>query len=169
MNNIRRQNEVSRVRVNRIITEYVQFKHPEIYAKAKEFYTKLDTLYPRKKDLRRTYEFQSFITGSKDNKYKYTRKSQDEISDNMLLEIQLMDKSAVPTVAPAVVPTVAPAVVPTVVPAVGAEITLPVVADEIIDEIIKSLSQDPDVSTCFDEILTDGETPLEMELTASGF
>ena len=210
MHNIRRQQESSRVRESRIITEYVQFKHPGIYAKAKALYTKLDMLYPGKKDLRRTYEFQSFISGSKENKYKYSRKSQHEISDNMLLdnmllEIQLMDKSAVPAVVPAVpavvpavpavvptVPAVVPAVpavvptVPAVVPAVPAvvpavpppavpaviiedvEITLPVVPDEIIDEIIKSLSQDPDINSFFDDIVIDGETPLEMELAALG-
>ena len=213
MHNIRRQKEACRVRLNRVISEYVEIKHPEIYAEAKKVYTKLDTLYPMKKDLRKTYEFCLFTSGLKDNKYKYTRKLQDDdmvglkdnkytrkLQDDMVLEIPLMDMSAVSTVVPAVVPTIAPAVapaIPTVVPAVvptvapavapaipavapavvadeiipdvGGEVTLPVVADEIIDEIIMNLRQDPDIGTFFDEILTDGETPLEEELTALGF
>ena len=215
MHNLKRQQEASQVRESRIVTAYVKFKHPEIYAKAKDVYTKLDTLYPQKKDLRRTYEFQTFITGTKDNKYKrYKRKSQDEsldnmcleLSDNMLLKIPLMDKSAVPAVAPAVVPVVVPTVdavvapavapavvpvvVPTVAPAVDAVVAptvvppvapavdalpmfpddmnaLPMLPDDMIDEIVRSLSQDPDITTFFDDIFD--ETPLESELTALGF
>ena len=177
MHNIRRRNETSRVRESRIINGYVLFKHPGIYAKAKDFYAKLDALYPAKKDLRKTYEYQAFITGLKDNKYKYERRSQDERLDTMVLEIPLLDKADIPTVVPdvapaiptvvpdvapaipTVVPDVAPAIptvvsdvapaiptvvpaIPTVVPDIGAEITLPVLPDEIINEIINDLSQD---------------------------
>ena len=117
MHNMRRRKEASRVRMNRVISGYVETKHPDIFAKAKAFYTKLDQIYPNKKDLRKTYEYCIFETGSKDNKYRYQRNFQ-EISDNMVLEIELMHTSATPTVAadspPAVIPpTVIP---PTVIP-----------------------------------------------------
>ena len=248
MHNIRRQKEVSRVRMNRIINGYIEIKHPEIYQKAKAFYTRLDMLYPKKKDLRKTYEYSLFTTGSKDNKYKYNRASQEEFSDKMVLEIPLMSTipavadiptdaptivadiptdaptivptvaadipTVVPTVAadiptdaptivadiptdaptivptvaadiPTVVPTVAadiPTVVPTVVadiptdapaiqtviPDIGAKITLPVIPDEIIDDIITELRLDPEICNIFDDILND-ETPLESELMALGF
>ena len=178
MHNLRRQKEVSRVRMNRIINGYIEIKHPEIYEEAKAFYSKLNMLYPKKKDLRKTYEYSLFATGSRDNKYKYNRASQEEISDKMVLEIPLMDMSGVPTVPPTVIPAIAadiptdapaiPTVAPTVIPDIGAELTLPVVPDNIIDGIITELRQDPEICNFFDDILND-ETPLESELTALGF
>ena len=217
---MRRQKEASRVRVNRIIADYVEMRYPNIYEEAKMLYTKLDMLYPGKKDLRKTYEFCLLATGSSDNKYRYMRKTQDAVSDKMVLEIPLMHTSTIPTVVPDIptvaptiptvvpdiptvaptiptvvpdiptvaptiptvvpdIPTVAPTIptvvpdIPTVAPAVipdiGAEITLPMVPDKIIDEIIMELRQDPEVCNFFDDILVDGETPLESELTALGF
>ena len=184
MHNMRRRKETSRIRMNRVINGYVEIKHPDIFAKAKTFYTRLDQLYPNKKDLRKTYEYCVFETGSKENKYKYQRNLQG-ISDNMVLEIELMDTSATPTVAadspPAVIPptvippaaippaVIPPAIAPTVIPDVGAEVTLPFVSNEIIDEIIEDLRKDPEINTFFDEILTTGETPLEEELATLGF
>ena len=184
-NNARRQQEVCNIRMNRIITEYVRSKHPEVYNEAKAVYTKLDMLYPTKKDLRKTYEFCVYTTGSKDNKYRYSRKLHHQVSDNFVLEIPLMhmsDAPATPTVAsdippavipPAVIPpaVIPPAVIPPVVipPDVGAEVTLPFLSNEIIDEIIEDLRNDPEINTFFDEILTTGQTPLEEELGTLGF
>ena len=202
MHNARRQQEVGNIRMNRIITEYVRSKHPEVYDEAKAVYTKLDMLYPTKKDLRKTYEFCVYTTGSKDNKYKYSRKLHHQVSDNFVLEIPLMDTSDAPTVAsdippavippadippavippavippadipPAVIPpaVIPPAVIPPAVipPDVGAEVTLPFLSNEIIDEIIEDLRNDPEINTFFDQILTTGETPLEEELATLGF
>ena len=192
MHNVRRRQEVQRVMENRVITEYVQFKHPRIYEKAKAFYTELKALYPQKKDVRRTYEFQTFITGVESKKYKYSNRlhrQHMEITDNMVLNIQLMDNFPVPAVVPpavpavvppavpAVVPPAVPAVVPPAVPAVpttvspmdtiieDTEITLPVVSDDIIDEIIEGLRQDPDINSIFDDIDIEDPTPLERELS----
>ena len=212
MHNLRRQNEASRVRMDRIISGYIKIKYPKAYEEAKAFYTRLDMLYPNKKDLRKTYEYSLFATGSEDNKYKYNRSRQEGISDKMVLEIPLMDTSDIPTVIPADIPTVAPAVIPAdiptvapavipadiptvapavipadiptvapavipadiptvapaVIPDIGAELTLPVLPDKIIDEIIAELSQDPEICNFFDDILND-EAPLESELMALGF
>ena len=175
MHNVRRQKEAFRVRENRIIAGYVQFKHPGIYNEAKAFYTKLSNLYPEKKDLRKTYEYQTFTTGLESTKYKYSRRSRrqhQEITDNMILQIQLMDKSAVPPTVPPAVPPAVPAVVPPAVSAIppidviieDAEITLPAVSDDIIDEIIEGLRQDPDISTIFDHIDIEDERNIEDEL-----
>ena len=105
--NIWRRMETARVRESRVITGYIEFKHPEVYNEAKEFYTELNKLYPYKKDLRRTNEFEWVKTGFPEVKTKkyYTRKTQygknkekkdnsktDEIVDNMKLIIPLMDR-----------------------------------------------------------------------------
>ena len=194
MHNIRRQREAHRVRMERIITGYIETRYPNIYEEAKKVYTKLDMLYPTKKDLRKTYEFCVCTSGSTDNKYKYMRKTQDAVSGKMLLEIPLMSTSTVPAVsaqtvvpnapavsaqtvvpnaptvsAPTVVPINAPTVSAPTVPDIGAEITLPFLDNEIVDEIIGDLRMDPEICTFFDNILTDGETPLETELSTSGF
>ena len=189
MHNVRRRQEASRVRENRIITEYVQIKHPGIYKNAKALYTRLDNLYPEKKDLRRTYEYQAFMTGLEPKKYKYSRQQHRAINDNMLLQIELMDNPAdvpaVPAVVPADVPAVVPPVVPADVPAVppvvsadvpavsaipdvtieDAEITLPAVSDEIVDEIIRGLrhvvpADVPAVSAIPDVTIEDAEITL---------
>ena len=105
--NIWRREETKRVRESRVITSYIEFKHPEVYNEAKEFYMELNKRYPNKKDLRRTNEFEWIKTGFPEVKTKkyYTRKTQygknkgkkdnsktDQIVDNMNLVIPLMDR-----------------------------------------------------------------------------
>ena len=103
--NIWRRLETARVRQNRVITGYIEFKHPAVYKEAEEFYAQLNTRYPNKKDLRRTNEFEwvkSGFTTVKTKKY-YPRKTPyekkkdnskpDEIVDNMELIIPLMGRA----------------------------------------------------------------------------
>ena len=61
--NIWRRMQTAKVRETRVITGYIEFKHPEVYKEAKEFYTELNNLYPGKKDLRKTNEFEWIKTG----------------------------------------------------------------------------------------------------------
>ena len=56
--NISRREESMRVREERVITGYVRYVHPEVYKEAYEFYSQLNKLYPEKKDLRRTNEYE---------------------------------------------------------------------------------------------------------------
>ena len=247
LHKLRRQQEASQVRVDRVVTGYFHHKHPEIYEKAMELYTELNTLYPQKKDLRRTYEYQNFVTGSTTNKYRYSRRSHNSgntrnITDNMVLQIPLMANpethvpdiptvpdvptvTAVPDV-PAVTPvpdvppvtavpdvpavtavpdvpavtavpdvpavTAVPDIPPVTavpdVPAVTAvpdipavtavpdvplvpvdismaECTIPPLSDEIINDIVYRLRQDPDIDTFFEDMDIQDLTPLESELS----
>ena len=271
MHKVRRRQEAIRVRQNRVIVTYIQHKHSKIYQEAMAFYDKLNALYPQKTDLRRTYEFQAFVTGAEVNKYKPLGMAQRQhvgITDNMVLNIQLMDNSTVPavptavppadpltvptavptavppadpltvptavptavppadpltvptavptavppadpltvptavptavppadpltvpTAVPTAVPPADPLTVPTAVPTAvspadpltvsavptpvspmdirveDAEITLPVLADDVIDEIIQHLRLDPDIGNIFDDIDINEQTPLERELS----
>ena len=67
--NIWRREETQRVREERIITGYFKYIHPEIYSEAKDFFNQLNELYPGKKDLRRTNEFEWLKSGT-DKKLK---------------------------------------------------------------------------------------------------
>ena len=105
----KRQEEVIRIKQNRVIEGYVFHNHPEIYKKAKALYTTLDALYPGKYDLRRTQEYQQAIgKGTGKDKYKYlkrctaTRQNQDET-------VQATNTPVVPTNTP-VVPANSPVV-----------------------------------------------------------
>ena len=55
-----RQSQRTRKRVSLFIEEYVREKFSNIYSEALNFYTALDTLYPKKIDLRKTTEFRSW-------------------------------------------------------------------------------------------------------------
>ena len=105
--NIWRRQEANRVREARVMIGYIQFKHPDVYNEAMEFYTDLNERYPNKKDLRRTNEFEWVKTGFPEVKTKkyYTRKMQygknkekkdnsktDKVVDNMELIIPLMGR-----------------------------------------------------------------------------
>ena len=115
--NIWRRMQTSKVRETRVITGYIEFKHPEVYQEAKEFYTELNNLYPGKKDLRKTNEFEWIKTGfpgvkqkrfyARKTPYRKNKEKKDnsktgeivdnsktgEIVDNMKLIIPLMDRS----------------------------------------------------------------------------
>ena len=99
--NIWRRLESARVRENRIITGYIQHMHPEVYREAADFYAELNELYPNKKDLRKTNEYEWIKTGSGTKQKKfYTRRKQYQkkkkdshrITDNMNLCIPLMNR-----------------------------------------------------------------------------
>ena len=62
--NVLRTEEAKRRRVERVLTGYVKYIHPRIYQEAHRFYNNLDATYPRKKDLRKTHEFQQLKTNN---------------------------------------------------------------------------------------------------------
>ena len=94
--------ETARVRENRVISSYIEFKHPDVFKEAKEFYAELNERYPNKKDLRKTNEFEWMRTGFPTKRFyprkrAYEKKKDNsktgEIVDNMKLIITLMDRA----------------------------------------------------------------------------
>ena len=204
--NIWRRLESARVRENRIITGYIQHMHPEVYREAADFYGELNELYPNKKDLRKTNEYEWIKTGSGTKQKKfYTRRKQYQkkkkdshrITDNMRLCIPLMNRVETATETPETATgTVETAETATETPETTtetptetvetatetpidmsmdeeihvviepAEFTFPVVSDEMLEDVIKGLREDPDLDQIFDEldIEFEEESPLEREL-----
>ena len=190
--NIWRREETERVREGRIITGYVKYKYPEVFSEAKEFFDELNELYPRKKDLRRTNEFEWLKTGSgmKQRKFyqrrvKYQKKKK-QVSDNMMLRIPLLDPQEIPQETSAGTETdeipqetsagtetdeipqeTSPGTETDEIPIViePQEVTLPPIPDEIIEDIMRGLREDPDIQNIFDEFDFDiDDCPLESEL-----
>ena len=107
--NGRRRILAAQDRENRFIVDYLQHKHPDIYGGAKKLYADFKTKYPAKHDVKKTKEYEEFITGAPSKKYKYSRHL--TIKDNMVLTIELSDKPAnIPPDAP--VDTTPPDAVP---------------------------------------------------------
>ena len=71
-NQLRRENRVQ-VRQALLICEYVQYKHPEVYEEAANFYNQLNAYYPLKHDLRRTDHFKALKLGIPFHPKKVTR------------------------------------------------------------------------------------------------
>ena len=94
--NVYRREESQRVRTERVLTGYVKHRHPKIYDEAMGFYEHLNQIYPNKKDLRRSNEYEWLRNGTDKTMRKYyTRKR--KITDNMVLNIPLMDESEIGT------------------------------------------------------------------------
>ena len=82
---------------DRFISTYVKNKHPDIYDQAQQVYTDLNQIYPWKRDLRKTIEFQRITQGGTNiyQQYytdKHLKKTQEKsYTDKMLLEIPLLN------------------------------------------------------------------------------
>ena len=92
-NNVRknrwRRAEAAKKREERVITGYVQMKHPEIYKEAAGFYNLLNEKYPSKLDLRKTNEYEALrmpVSGETIKKY-YTRKAYPNIKKSVDVEV----------------------------------------------------------------------------------
>ena len=59
---LRREGRVQ-VRQALLISEYVKFKHPEVYQEAANFYNQVNAYYPLKPDLRKTDQFKALKLG----------------------------------------------------------------------------------------------------------
>ena len=188
--NIWRREETQRVREERIITGYIKYRHPEIYSEGKDFFNQLNELYPKKKDLRRTNEFEWLKLGT-DKKLKkfYPRqrknqKKKNKINDNMVLHIPLLAEHEIPqetAVGSEATQETAVGSEATQETAVGSkatqetsatqeipielqEVTLPFIRDDIIEDIMTGLRQDPDIQSIFDEFDFSDDCRLEDEL-----
>ena len=186
--NFWRREESARVRESRIITGYVKYKHPEVFSEAKEFYDELNELYPNKKDLRRTNEFEWLKTGTGTKQRKfYERKRKDQkkkkdVTDNMMLRIPLLNQQETATRTAEIVQetaaetgtaempqetTAGPGTEETEIPVViePQEVMLPSISDEIIEDIMNGLREDPDIQNIFDDLdIEFDDCPLESEL-----
>ena len=195
MNNVQRKNinrrqEAANVRHNRVIVGYMELKHPEAYKEAEEFYEQLNTKYPNKKDLRRTNEYEwlkSEFPEFKQRKY-YIRKSiaekkkdnskQDKIVDNIELVIPLMSstekaKEAVDMSGDTQSEITIEEPLYSATDTQQVEVTtesFPTISDEMIEDMISELREDPDLDLIFNDFDIDfgdydEETPLERELS----
>ena len=190
-----RRAEATRIREQRIITGYIELKHPEAYKEAASFYNLLNEKYPSKKDLRKTNEYEwlkAEIPGEITKKYYKRRKTYPSIkqnvfveihnpSDNMQLIIPLMNHPA-KTTEPPVEQTVEPPAESIDKVAEGetseriqdtiieeGEIIIDAslndeIPNDMIEEIINGLRQDPDLHSIFEDIDIDESSPLEKEL-----
>ena len=206
--NIWRREESERVREGRIITGYVKYKYPEVFSEARDFYEELNHLYPGKKDLRRTNEFEWLKTGTGTKQRKfYQRRKKDQkkkkqTTDNMVLRIPLLGQAETSAGTAEVTRETAEAEVTretaeaevtretaeaevtretaeaevtretaeitqeTEIPIViePQEVTLPPIPDEILEDIMNGLREDPDIRDIFDEFDFEEISPLESEL-----
>ena len=95
-----------KIRHDRLISQYVHFKYPEVYAEANNYYNQLEAKHPNKRDLCKTLEFIQLTTGAgtysefyhhkrQKNKKGETTKKQHTFPDKMVLEIPLIDSNTV--------------------------------------------------------------------------
>ena len=92
---ILRREEAKRKRLERIVSGYVKYTHPEIYGEAYEFYTQLDAIYPKKNDLRKTPQFQSLkhnAIGKTNKRAVVHHTSKKTAADNLVLNIPLIQR-----------------------------------------------------------------------------
>ena len=197
-----RRIEATKVREQRIITGYVEIKHPEVYKEAANFYHLLNEKYPCKKDLRKTNEYEwlkAEIPGEITKKY-YQRKKpypdmnqkvsveinkpSDKPNDNMQLIIPLMENPITTTVQPVETSVDPPVESMNIDKAAETQMEqtdkgetsdlwrieeselIDPIPNDMIEEIITNLRQDPDLNSLFDDIdiEIDEISPLEKEL-----
>ena len=116
-----RQSQRTQRRVSSFIEEYVREKFSNIYSEALNFYTALDTLYPKKNDLRRTTEFRSWkqaicdgndseiltpvmpLNEAAQNQIRSNRSTDQpdqQRGDNLVLRIPLLPHPSIPQTSP---------------------------------------------------------------------
>ena len=168
--NIYRREETEKVRIERVVAGYLKYRHPGIYEEAYSFYNHLNELYPNKKDLRRSNEYEWLKKGTAETLRKYyprktTGKTTVKTTDNMVLNIELMDKTTVESsLEPEVTQeastmtevtqetVVETSTTPEAAQETSMALDLPIVSDEELNQIISGLREDPDISNIFDNI-----------------
>ena len=145
-----RKQQTIKIRHDRLVSRYIQFKYPEAYAEAEAYYTHLETKYPNKRDLCKTLDFIRLTTGAatyteyyhrkrQGNKPKNkgeTAKKQHTIMDNMVLEIPLIDSDMAKE-----------------------ELSLNIPQYE---ELMQEIRDDPDLYCIFNNFTTPGDEILDM-------
>ena len=154
------------------VDEYVRVKYRDVYSEAINFYTALDQAYPRKRNLCKTSEFQSWRVEVHKKDKKST--AQQEKTRNMALSIPLIPHSPptpnteTSTTAEIQQPLATP-------PGIGAELTIDMppetpletddqMTDRRIQEIIAELRDDPDLNGIFDDIETNNQSDEGIEV-----
>ena len=100
----------SNIRKDKLITEYIHIKYPEIYNEANAFYQTLNNKFPDKKDLRKTDLFiflkadiknpptQKEIETAQQTQKEIETAQQTQHKDNMVLKIPLMSNNPAPCI-----------------------------------------------------------------------
>ena len=105
-----RKKQTIKGRKDRFVSEYVKHKHPQLYSEVSKWHEELDQKYPTKRDLCKTLEFMRMATGvdsynayyhrnrynkrkEKNSKKKNETARKNTITDNMVLEIPLLNTS----------------------------------------------------------------------------
>ena len=93
-----RRLDAKRKRLERVMSGYIFHTHPEIYAEGVKFYNTLDTIYPNKKDLRKTPQFMAlqqtippYNIVEKSKVLQVTEKKRT-VKDSFVLEIPLVKR-----------------------------------------------------------------------------
>ena len=178
--NVYRREESQRVRIERIVAGYVKHRYSKIYEEAYEFYQHLDKLYPNKKDLRRSNEYEWLKNGTAQTMKKFYKR---KAKDNMVLDIPLLNESEIGTINTTQVDEIPPIQQEIIVhttqtdeippcqqeitahntqesstqettismPSVSSTDLLPV-NDETLEEIISGLREDPNLNNIFDNL-----------------
>ena len=163
----------------RLITQYVQFKHPDLYKEAEACYQELNDKYPDKRDLSKTIEFVQLTTGAVTYTQYYNQRKQEK---------RAQDKKQTPptetiTTGQNDMPLLSAEMVQNIIPEVMSEIVAdpdretlsrcssesntsglenaPECVQDLIDEIIN----DPQLN----EFFNDTPTPLETDLFNMGW
>ena len=174
-----RQTQKTQRRVSYFVEEYVREKYANIYSEAINFYSKLDSLYPGKIDLRKTKEFRQWKQTIPDdinqiNSNTATIDQPEQQTDNFVLRIPLMPRPSTPQTPPPPPPEDRTVEIPQEMPAeippleIGAEQIIEMsplqfetqaesddgITDQRIQEIIQELQNDPDLNGLLNDIPT---------------
>ena len=160
--NIRRARDRKRkeeIRQDQLMINYIKVKYPVIYGESRDYFSTLNTLYPTRHDLRKTWLFKQFKTNTKS-------------CDNMVLEIPLMnhktneDKETInhedketPNHEAKDHEAKETTYVDDIFPDIDPTTLLPELSPQFIEEIIKDLRADPDLAA----LMNDVEDQMEYE------
>ena len=170
-----REKQRTQKRKAAFVDEYVRVKYRDVYSEAINFYTTLNQTYPRKRNLCKTSEFQTWRVEVHKKDKKST--AQQETTRNMVLSIPLMSHS--PPTANTETSTTAEIQQPLATPpGIGAELTIDMppmqpetpletddqMTDRRIQEIIAELRDDPDLNGVFNDIETNNQSDEGIEV-----
>ena len=159
-----------RAKHDRFITSYLQVKYPKEYEEAQQYYQQLNVQYPKKRDLTKTTEFLYLATGHRTFVQYYRQRihakktkkisEKTDIVDNMVLQIPLMNSNDMDTVV--LEEKADESDMNTVVLEEKADESL-VIPDDIYDNLIRELRNDPELYTIFNDMNVDtSQQPLDL-------
>ena len=136
-------------RHDKLISQYISFKHPEIYKDAEEIYKRLNDKYPNKRDLSKTIDFVQLTTSAMTySQYYYYRKLEKKKQNNgetatkttnnlhnMVLQIPLLSSETV-----------------------ADNMSLDIAQNE---EVMTEIAADPDLQAVFNNFTTPGGETLD--------